>query len=96
MVMGSFIISEVSWEGKKRSEPLTGATRQFRAVTRYQVIQWGAGSLGVEPCDSGGCFSSSTGVYDEGVRTGSGVEVDIGLSTWLRWAKGLAAPQDSR
>ena len=96
MVKGSFIISEVSWEGKKRSEPLTGATRQFKAVTHYQVIHWEAGSLGMEPRDSGGRFSSGTGVYNGSVHTGSGVEVDRGLSTWLRWAKGLAAPQDSR
>lgn len=44
----------------------------------------------------GGWVYISAGAHGGGEHTGRGVEVDAGLSTWLRWAKGLAAPQDSR
>ena len=53
----------------------------------------GAGRAGSGPR---GWVDVKCWAYEGGARTGRGVDVDTGLSTWLRWAKGLAAPQDSR
>lgn len=78
--------------GKEGPESATGVTREFRTLGYVRRLVVGQEARNGQ----WGWVYVSAGAHGGGEHTGRGVEVDTGLSTWLRWAKGLAAPQDSR